>query len=241
MSKGRFKPYCLLMALTLGAPFIAKSASIVVNGVCEPTAGSCPTVDSLSNGQETSGNFNFGVTVNGDNYNVTGSYSASYSTDDGSEISVSPVVTYEGLTPITQNDVITFDMFQNFYDTTCCTWAGEYTESIPLSVNAPGSTAEAQLFYDNIGLGLVGPFGPGSYFVTQSANLDFLYDLDTAYTLYADYDFVFDFAPGTTEGAYEDSVIPPTPEPLMTIPCGLGLILFTCGVRRRNRSRVEED
>lgn len=237
MSKARFTPCRLQLAFALCVPFAAQPASIVINGTCE--AGTCPLpTDSLSDGQSISNAFDFDyMFLNGDTYNIAGTYSASYSHTTGSTISVDPVVTYEGPSPSVAADVITFDLLQNYEDTIIGSWAGLYTESIPLIVDAAGGTAEGQLLYDNVGVGLVGPDGPGSYFVTQSANLDFG-DLDTSDTLMADYNFVFNFAAGTTAGESVSSV---TPEPVMFIPCGLGLILLTYGVRRRNRSRVEEN
>ncbi len=87
----------LIFGLTFYAPFTAKPASIAVNGTCEV---GCPSTPPLSNGQSTSGSFDFDYTfVDGDIYNVAGTYGASYTTVDGSTIYVDPTITYEGHTP----------------------------------------------------------------------------------------------------------------------------------------------
>jgi hypothetical protein len=226
----------LIFGLTFCAPFTAKSASIAVNGTCEV---GCPSTPALHNGQSTSGTFDFDYTfLDGDIYNVAGSYGASYSTVDGSTIFVDPTITYEGLSPSAAADVLDFNMKQDYYDTSCCTWAGTYYETVPLflaSTAGPGSKIEGQLLYDDKSVGLVGPFGPGSYSIAESKNLDFG-ALDTNPTLSADFELKVGFRPGTLPGT-EASSTSAAPEPAMAIPCGLGLILIYCGLLRRNHSR----
>jgi hypothetical protein len=226
------RPWHSILVFLIVAPLAAKSEVITVNSTCEV---GCPSTPPLTNGQSISGNFNFNVTVNADTYNISGGYSASYSTADGSTISVTPVVTYTGALPTVTTDTISFVMDQSYFDTTCCTWAGLYGETVPLQMSSSagaGSTMQAQLLYDGVGVGLVGPYGPGSYLVSNSANLDFGAQ-DTAATLAAEYDFDFTFAPGTLPGAGAASVA--TPEPVMTIPAGFCLIMLVFYARRRNR------
>src|SRR5580658_5215675 len=118
----RFTPYSLILGLTLCAPFTAKSASIDVNGTCEL---GCSFSAPLTNGQSTSGNFDFDYTfLDGDIYNFAGNYSATYSTLDGSTISVDPTITYEGAGPSVGTDMIDFNLTQDYFDSSCCTWAG---------------------------------------------------------------------------------------------------------------------
>jgi hypothetical protein len=228
-----FTTFSAVLGLMLCVPFIAKSGTIYVNGTCD--FGSCPTVDSLADGQSASAAFSFNVAVNGDTYNVAGAYSASYSSADGSTISVNPVITYTGALPTAQSDIVTFDLLQDYYDPSCCTWAGIYSETVPLDLNAPaGSTISGQILYDGVTVGLAGPYGPGDYVFANSANLDFG-ALDGSATLAADFNMVAQFAAGTETGAGAES---PTPEPATAIPCALGLILYACyDLRRRNRSQ----
>ena len=95
-----------------------------------------------------------------------------------------------------------------------------------------------QLFYDLVGVGLVGPFpAPGSYSKTISANLDFG-ALDSSDTLDADFVFDFTFGQGTLTGAAEGASS--TPEPASFVLCGLGLLALMWGVYRRNRSISEQ-
>ena len=171
----------------------------------------------------------------GDAYDISGNYSASYSTADGSAISINPLVTYIGTMPSVATDTLDFSMFQSYFDTSCCTWAGLYSESIPLYLSnlaGPGSSISGELFYDGQGVGLVGPYGPGVYSETRSANLDFG-NLNTSPFLAAEYDFSFVFGAGTLPGADASAA---TPEPELAIPCGLVLILASYLLRRQDRS-----
>jgi hypothetical protein len=226
----------LILGLTFCAPFTAKSASIDVNGTCEV---GCPSTPPLSNGESTSGTFDFDYSfLDGDVYNFAGNFSATYSTVDGSTISVDPTITYEGLGSSAGADVLDFNLKQDYFDTSCCTWAGTYYETVPLflsSTAGPGSKIEGQLLYDDKSVGLVGPFGPGSYSESKSADLDFG-ALDTSPTLSADFEFKVGFRLGTLPGT-DASSTSAAPEPAMAIPCGLGLILIYCGLLRRKHSR----
>jgi hypothetical protein len=224
----------LILGLSLCAPFTAKSGSIDVNGTCEV---GCSLPDFLTNGTSDAGTFNFVYTFgDGDAYDILGNYSASYSTLNGSTISIAPIFTYEGNTPSIGTDQIDLSFSQGYFDTSCCTWAGTYTETVPLALAAsagPGSTISGQLLYDGKSVGLVGPFGPGAYFVTQSANLDFG-ALDDSPVLLGDYQFSVKFAADTKPGSSAGSTN--TPEPVTPLLCGLGLIMLGCFARSRKRS-----
>jgi hypothetical protein len=189
-----------LVAIALATPLIALPAAIEINGTCE--LGNCASPDSLvgnaGNGvypQDLTGSFSYPVAVGSDNFVVTGSYDTGYTASSGTFVNVFPAITYVGTGPSTSLDKITFDIFQNFFDSTPGTWDGTYTETVPLTVGA-NSTASAQLLWDGQSVGLVGPYGPGTYNASQSANLTGL----DGNTLSADYQFVFTFDPGTPAG-----------------------------------------
>jgi hypothetical protein len=227
----------LLFALSLAAPIAMQAEAVSVNTVCI-VGTNCAAPDSLGDGQSTSGTFNVNLDfADGDTYNVSGSYGASYSTLNGSTISINPVVTYTGVAPSHGTDTIHIDALQNYFDPSCCTWAGAYTESVPLVAQGSfgaGSQMSAQLFYDLIGVGQVGPLAaPGSYLITKTSNLDFG-ALDTSDTLAADFEFDFTFAQGTLPGAGENASTA-TPEPASLVLCGLGMLAMTWGAYRRNR------
>jgi hypothetical protein len=230
----------LVFALSLAAPFAMRAEAIRVDSVC--IVGDCANPDSLSDGESTSGTFSVNLTFgDGDSYNISGNYGASYSTVGGSTIAINTIATYLGTAPSLGTDTISLSALQNYFDPSCCTWAGTYTESVPLvgtgSFGA-GSVMSGQLFYDLIGLGRVGPFpAPGSYFETKSASLDFG-PLDTSDTLAADFHFNFIFGAGTLTGATEGAGS--TPEPASFVLSGLGLLAMTWGAYRRNRSISEQ-
>lgn len=227
---------CLVFALSLAAPIALRAEAVSVNAVC--VVGNCASPDALSNGQSTSGTFNVSLTFgDGDSYDVSGNYSASYSTVNGSTISINPVVTYTGAAPSLGTDTIQLNALQNYFDPSCCTWAGNYSESIPLvgvGGFGAGSEMSGQLLYDGQSVGLVGPLpAPGNYLQNKSANLDFG-ALDTDPTLKAEFEFTFIFGQGTSSGASEGASS--SPEPASLLLCGLGLLALTCGAYRRNRA-----
>jgi hypothetical protein len=229
----------LVFALSLAAPISMRAEAVSVNSVC--IVGDCSSPDPLSDGQSTSGTFNVDLDfLDGDTYNVSGSYAASYSTVDGSTISVNPVVIYTGVAPSLGTDTIELNALQDYFDPSCCTWAGTYSESIPLVATGgfgAGSEMSGQLLYDGESVGLVGPFpAPGNYLQNKSANLDFG-ALDTSDTLAAEFEFNFIFGQGTQPGAGESASS--TPEPASFVLCGLGLLALTGGVYRRNRFTSE--
>lgn len=226
-----------VLGLSLIAPFAMQAGAISINSTCY--VGDCASVDSLSNGQSADGTFAINyVFGDGDAYDIYGTYGASYSTIGGSTIDIDPVVSYLGGVPTAGTDTIDLMFLQDYFDPSCCTWAGTYTESVPLFATGafgPGSQMSAQLFYDGVGVGLVGPFAaPGSYFVTQSNNLDFGAQ-DTSATLAAEYQFLFTIGPGTSPGTSESAV---AAEPAPLVLCALGLLMLIFGVRRRNRSCI---
>jgi hypothetical protein len=150
---------------------------------------------------------------------------------------VDPIVTYTGSAPSVGTDTISFSFLQDYFDDSVGSWAGNYTESIPLSLSSlagPGSSASGELFYDGAGVGPESLSGPGSSIFTQTTALDFGAQ-NTADTLSAAFNFEFVFGAGTQPNASAASV---TPEPMTVILCGFGLVAVY-GARRRNlRSRT---
>ena len=232
----RAKKCSFFAAFLLLLPSAAFAGDIQINGVC--VFGTCPppsgTSDALQFGQSIGPTTGSSVLtfVDTDAYSITWSYGASY-TAQGTEIIINPVATYTGGSPSLGNDVITFNVFQNYYDSSPGSWDGAYTETVPLALLGnvgAGSTVEAELFYDGQGLGLVGPFGPGYHFGQNTVSLTGL----TGSTLSAEYEFTFDFQAGTLTGADAGSV----PEPYEALPLGLALAGLVCSrlvVRRRSR------
>lgn len=216
----------------------AKPAALLLNGTCE--VGNCTSVDSIGLGQNIGPSaFAFIYADGPDTYNLSGTYAASYSSA-GTFIVLNFSVIYTGISPSTGNDTLTFDMLQDYFDSGPGTWDGTYTETVPITIGGQvgtSSSVSANLFYDGQGVGQVGPFvGPGSYNGTQSADLTGL-DGDT---LGADFQFVFDFTPGTQPGAGSTVLLSPAPipEPPQSVPAALALFaLFgACLVRRRSRA-----
>jgi hypothetical protein len=232
----------LLLAFLLLLPFAAFAGDIQINGVC--VVGTCPppsgTSDALQLGGSNSGSSSNGVFVNGDPYAVSWFYADSF--PSGTQILISPTVTYTGSTTTTTTDLITFNFFQNYYSTAGSSWNGSYTETVPLSVSAgvgSGSSATGELFYTTElggggGLGLVTQTGAGSTTVSNTLTLSGL----TGFTLEAEYEFTFEFNPGTTHGSSESS---PVPEPAETSVVALALVGLVCGAvvaRRRSGSHL---
>jgi hypothetical protein len=233
----------LVAAFAICAP-LAKPGVLEVNGTCyvaNAPVGSCPAVDSVSDPSydpgpgSVAGSFNFNVAVNTDVYNVGGYYTASYTGAAGGLVNIVDTITYSGNNGATsQPDTLTLDLFQNLFDDTPGSWAGTFSEVIPIILTAPaGSTAQGQLLWDGTGVGLAGPYGPGTWNYTNTTHLDFGAS-DPLSILAGDYNQVVTFATGTTAGI----VFTNTPEPMTAIPCGLGVLLVWYVARRRDSSRI---
>ncbi|MBV8052005.1 MAG: hypothetical protein JOZ80_12490 [Acidobacteriaceae bacterium] len=229
----RLRKVSVFFLSTLLLPLALHAADIKINSTCE--LGDCTNVDALGDGQSVGpANFSYNYTVGSDTYNFSGTYAASYSNTGGNNISLTLNATYTGSGPSTGHDVISFDLLQNYYDPRPGTWDGTYTESIPVSFSGnvgTGSTVTANLCYDGSQcVGQVGPYGPGSYDVSNSAVLT---GLGTGDYLDADFNFTFDFMPGTQPGAGGD--VTSAPEPAQTIPAALGLALIGGFFLRRRK------
>jgi hypothetical protein len=221
---------CLLLS-----PFVASAADIEINGTC--IQGTCPppsgTSDAVQSGQSNSGASSYNLTINSDNYLISWTYSDSY-TPNGTEIVINPTATFVS-GPSTTSDTITFDFFQNYYTPgNNITYDGAYTETVPLDIEGnvgSSSTAQAELFYNGQGLGLVGPVGPGFHFQQNTANLS---GLDSN-TLSAEYEFTYIFGSNTTSGFISSpSGVPEPSESLPLAALGIGFVAFT--LRRRANS-----
>jgi len=203
-----------LFAWFLVAPGLGSASSISVNGTCE--VGVCSPVDTLGIGDSTSGNFDFITSVNGDPYNIFGSYSATNPPSGDTAMMLDLTAVYTGSSPTEQTDVLTINQFQDY---TVTGPSGTYFEDITAGLGGPlgtGSSLSAQLFYNGQGLGQLGPF-------TTSANESLSKSLTLSSPLDADAEFVFDFAPGSENGSYMTT----TPE-----PTGLGPVaaILTLGL-----------
>ena len=225
-----------ITTLALCFSSLAFPAAITVNSTCE--VGNCSSVDSVSSGQSVGpANFNFNyVFANGDIYNLAGTYSASYG-NDGSAIVINFSAIYTGATASVGNDVLTFDILQNYFDNSPGTFDGTYTENVPVTLGTnvgAGSNITAQLFYDGKGVGLVGPFGVGTNYASKSANLTGL----TGDYLDADFNFTFDFMAGSQPGS-GGTVSSTTPEPAQLLPFGGSLLLAALLLSHQSRKRTQ--
>lgn len=206
---------CLLFASGLGL-----ASSITVNGTCD--FGTCPATDTLAPGSSIPlTTFNFDVTINGDEYDIFGSYSDSNTTnspsgttDFGGEVTAE----YIGGSPTGQADDITIDILQDFTVPGTYSLAGTYDEGAFVGISSgagPGSSYSFQILYNGDSVGLLGPY-------TTSGTHDSSKDLSLSGTsLDADAQFTFDFAKGTTTGSYMTT----TPEPGGIIPIAVILAL----------------
>ena len=237
-----FRNSCLIAGSMLSLSFAAFGSDIQINGVC--VQGTCPPgagVDAINFNGSTSGNGSDPIVVNGDPFSVSWVYTASYNSN-GTALFVNPTATYIGGSPLTNNDVITFNFFQNYFDSSPGSWDGTFGETVPLMMAGGfggGSMISGQLFYTTdagsrpgTGLGLVTLSHPGSTTGVNSANLTGL----TGTTLEAEYEFTFDFGAGTVSGASESS---PTPEPVETLPVGIALAVSIWYVARRQSGQTQ--
>jgi MYXO-CTERM domain-containing protein len=227
----RQTPLSLLRAagLVLALPLLGLSAAIQINTTCYGP-GSCSNpanlTDSVTYGNTIAGSQTNNITIGTDTYKVTNVYSTSYG-DSGSSITVVPTVTYTGSSPAATADTITINFLQDIYDNSDGSFDGTYGETIPFVVPT-GATDSGELFVDGQGLGLVGPYGPGTYSVSKSSPLT---GLDGDYLAF-DYQFTFSFAAGIPTGTTTSSPSA-VPEPAQTIPAGLGLLGLTLAAFRR--------
>src|ERR1035437_10079608 len=214
------------VAVLLLLPCGAFGASFVLDSSCLVGAGldTCPPsgAGTINYGSSISGNGSQLFTVNSDQYLAQWTFAASY-TINGTYILFDPMVSYLGAIATAQNDVITFDMMQNYFDSSPGTWDGTYNENVPLFLSSTvgaGSWMSAVLEYGlpSQPLPTVTLSTPGFIDAQGSANLTGL----TNNTLQAQYNFTFDFQQGTAPGAIEG----PIPEPAQALPVGLALVGF---------------
>ncbi len=200
--------------------------------------GDCSMPDQLTYGTGFGPNaFSFGITTtNGNPYTIAGNTTASY-TSNGSLFRVNMTATYTGTMATTATDTFVVDVFQNIFDDSPGSWAGDYTNATGATVGSglgAGSSFSVNLFWDGVPVGLLGPYTtPGMYNQFITSSLDFG-DQDGAALLQGDYRFYFTVGAGTGPGEVDAST-PYTPEPAETAP--LALLLAFGGYRlwrRRN-------
>lgn len=263
-ARNRFRTYASIVACIVFAPLAANAGSIEIttssgttcyvqndSQLATPASGPCSFGNAISSGGSASSSFNFDITLaDGDPYNISGNYLATYTTAGGSYLLVNPTVTYLGSSATTMTDSITLDWLQSIYDNSCCTWAGNYTETVPLTATSGGgvdTTLSGQLGFDEADDGACPTDGSSNCLpalsadldqlpttLSASANLDFGDDNTSDY-LYADYQFVFNIGEGTEP---ETEVSGATPEPPPAVLFASGLLLFAVGVLGRRRFRT---
>jgi len=223
----RSHAYLTLAALVLVTPALTFASSITVNGACE--VGTCPPTDTLAPGSSIPVTpFSFGVTVNGDKYQVSGDYSAANTTNTPSgftSFNGDFTVKYIGGTPTAQTDVLTVEDLQDYTVPGGFDLAGTYDESayLGLSGGAPGSTASFQIIYNGQSVGLLGPFTTsGQHSASKFLNL-------SGTSLDAISQFNFTFAAGTTFGSVMTTAVPEPGSLILfgaTFALGLGIVAF---------------
>jgi hypothetical protein len=207
-------------AVAIALPILGVSATVTVNG----------GTTTYNPGTITSGSFSEAIFVGADEYFLSASYSYGATASGGTTISFLPTVQYIGASPSTSADTINFNFLANIYDSAAANWDGTYNEHVPLSV-AAGGTVSAQLFVDGQGVGLVGPYGAGTYNVSQSATLAGVNGPTLAYA----YDNTFTFSAGSPDLTSSSSPATITPEPATIIPAAFGLIGFGLMALRRRK------
>lgn len=229
---------CAVLILLSGQN--ANATAIQVNGTCEVNfcGGAALDISALKLNQSVSTtSFDFFFTfANTDEYEISGTYAASYDATNGTVIQVTAIADYvtNGTASASAADVLTLDYLQHYQNVGPGTWDGTYTESVPVTIGAnvgAGTSVSADLFWDGQGVGVIGPFtGPGSYYGAASNNLTGL----TGAFLDADFQYTFNFAAGAQAGAgVTVPLTSATPEPAQLIPAGLTLSFFVFTMLRR--------
>jgi hypothetical protein len=220
MSIARSTKFLRTALLALAIPAIGLPATVNLTG---PTVGFNSAYNATS--------FNQTVTFgNGDVYDVSGSYFASYTANGGTLASINPTVTYVGSSPSVANDAITLSFTQAFFDSRPGTWDGQYTSSTPVNIFGTvgaGSSLTAEVFYDGQSLGSE----TGTSGVLNSVKTLTGLDGDT---LTSNYELSYNLNAGTQPGAGASSSS--VPEPAEALPMGLGLAGVLYAVARRKKS-----
>lgn len=209
-------PFFCAAALAVALPVLGMCDAVEINGTCY--SGDCSTPDSISYGGSSSGSTDNTISVGGADFDVSTSFLASFD-DLGTSMTADPFVTYVGASPLSSDETVTINMFQDFYyPGTGVTWDGTYYESFPFGMSSTGS-ASGELFINGQGVGPIGPYsGPGAFYGSGSANLTGL----DGNTLGYDFEFTFTFDAGAAPGSTISSV----PEPVQTIPLAMSMLGF---------------
>ncbi len=210
---------CVRQCLSIGVlalivPTIGFTSTVTINGT---TIGG--PVDALG-----SGTFSYNLSVNGDPYTISGSYSSTYDSTNGPSYLFSPTAVYNGITPIAQTDVLHVNWEQQYSDVDPLFLAagGEYDVTASSTINgASGSYWREDSSINGNTFPTIGPFtgpnsGTASYIIIEPGLTSPL-DLNLDYT--------FSYAQGSFAA---------TPEPADALPVGIALGVI-CIVSMRQR------
>jgi hypothetical protein len=240
-----------LALLSIGMIASTAQADVFLNGsTCLDASCSSPDVIGVPPLSSSVGPVAFSdlyTAADGDQYSIAGHYDASYA-------SRIPVFSFilsavyagnsTGMGPSVAADTFSVNVLEDFYDPSCCTWSGTFTESIPVVItNGVGtSTSSAvQFLWDDESVGLVTFTGPGNYYQFVSTDLGSYPPCDVFCDPYlqGDAQAVFSFGAGTQYGAAIDVLgTRPAPEPVEVIPVA-GLVLGLVWMRMRQRKNVD--
>jgi hypothetical protein len=186
------------LAALLAAPMIASPAAITLTVGATTTCeyGNCTNVDTHFPGGGATASPTVTFTVNGDTYQLLAPFTGMNNSPNGVTFVATPTITYTGATPTAQADNFTIDFLENFTYPGSTTGTYHEASGAVIEGGAVGSSFTAQAFYDGTGLGVLGPFTTTGSFMTAEKSLSGL----SGSPLAVDYQFVYDFAAGTTTG-----------------------------------------
>ena len=240
-----------LALLSVGLSASTAQADVFLNGsTCLDASCSSPGLIGIPPLSSSVGPVPFSglyTATDGDQYAIVGQYGASSTLRQivfSFDLSATYMGNSMGTGPSVAADTFSVDVLENIYDPNCCTWAGTFTERIPVvitnGVGTPTSSA-VQFLWDDESVGLVTFTGPGDHFQFVSTNLGSYPPCDVFCDPYLQGDAraVFSFGAGTLDGSSINVVSSlPTPEPVEVFPVA-GLVLGLLWMRMRQRKNVE--
>jgi len=243
--------FCPLLLLSIGLIASTAQADVFLNGsTCLDASCSSPGLIGVPPLSSSVGPVPFSglyTAPDGDEYSIAGQYGASYADRIPAfyfDLSATYTGNSTGTGPSVAADTFSVNVLEDIYDPSCCTWAGTFTESIPVVIT-PGvgtSTSSAvQFLWDDESVGLVTFTGPGNYYRFVSTNLGSYPPCDVFCDPYLQGDAraVFSFGAGSQYGSAINVLSTlPTPEPVEMLPVA-GLVLGLVWMRMRHRKNVD--